>query len=344
MTRIAVVSPYALDRPGGVQEQVLGIVKGLRGRGHDAWAVGPGNPQDVADFVRSVGTVVDIRANRSVAPLALGPGVLVRVRRAVDGADVVHVHEPFMPLTSWGALSAGGRVVGTFHADPSATVRFAYRAAAPLLRRVVAKADAVTVVSPVAGSAIRPFCQDPIEIPNGVALPENHPEADRRPRRVVFLGRDEPRKGLDVLLTAWPSVRNRVPDAELVVMGANRNRLPGGVTALGTVGAEQKWEVLSSGAVMCAPNLGGESFGITLVEAMAAGCAVVASDLAAFAHVLGGTGRLFRVGDATALADVLVGLLEDPAMAAALGAEGRSRAGQFSWDRVLDRYEQVLVR
>lgn len=341
LTRIAVVSPYSLDKPGGVQEQVLGIAAGMRHRGYDAWAVGPGHPRDVPEFVRTIGRPVDVPANRSVAPVALGPGVIRRVHEAVDGADVVHVHEPFVPMASWGGLTSGSRVVATFHADPSAVIRLGYRAAAPLLRRVIDRADVVTAVSPVAASAIRPLGVDSVEIPNGVAMPDTTATVIRHPRRVVFLGRDEPRKGLNILLGAWPAVRSRFPEAELVVMGARRSRLPDGVTALGIVGAEQKWEVLASGAVFCAPNLGGESFGITLVEAMAAGCAVVASDLAAFAHVLGGTGRLFPVGDEAGLVEILVGLLEDPAGTAALGERGCRRAERFSWQRVLDAYEAV---
>ena len=158
---------------------------------------------------------------------------------------------------------------------------------------------------------------------------------------MAFLGRDEPRKGLDVLLEAWPQVVASVPDANLIVMGASRARVPAGVVTLGAVDADRKWEILTASAVFCAPNLGGESFGITLVEGMAAGCAAVASDLPAFIHVLDGAGRVFPVGDAGWLAQTLVEVLGDRDETDRLGEASLARAGDFSWERVLDAYENI---
>ena len=165
---------------------------------------------------------------------------------------------------------------------------------------------------------------------------------------MVFLGRDEPRKGLDVLLGAWPEIKDRHPHAELVVMGAERSELVEGVRFMGRVSEETKERMLRSSEVYVAPNLGGESFGIVLVEAMAAGCGVVASDLASFQDVAGSAARLFATGSITALADGVSEVLGDPSLSARLSLAGPERAAEFSWDRVgpayQECYEKVLSR
>ena len=199
---IAVVCPYALDRFGGVQAQTIGLVERLRGEGHAAWLVAPGRTGP--ERARLVGSTITVPANRSSVPVALGPGVPGRVRRAISGADLVHVHEPLMPLVSWSALAATVPVVGTFHADPSNLIRRSYRVAGPVLgiRRRLA---AVTAVSRVAAAAVEPLFDEVIVIPNAVEV-ETVPEVDRVATRVAFVGRDDARKGLDVLLEAWPGV------------------------------------------------------------------------------------------------------------------------------------------
>ena len=171
---------------------------------------------------------------------------------------------------------------------------------------------------------------------------------DRKRGRVVFLGRDEPRKGLSVLLEAWPLIRSRHPHAELVVMGAERADPPEGVVFLGRVDTEAKERTLRSAEVYVAPNLGGESFGIVLVEAMAAGCAVVASDLAPFRDVAGSAARYFTPGSVDALVEQIQQVLESPSVSARLSEAGPLRADRFSWDRVgpayRDCYERVISR
>lgn len=329
--RIGVVSPYDLGAPGGVQQQVVGLVETARGAGLDAFAVGPGTPSDLGV---DVGGAVTLPANGSRAPLAIGPGSWRRVRRAVADADVVHVHEPFMPLVSVAALTAGRPTVATFHADVPAWVATSYRVGRRAGRAILGDA-VLTAVSPVAAGAL-PW--SPVEvIPNGVEIGPEPGEA-RTPGRVCFLGRDEPRKGLDVLLAAWPAIRLARPEAELVVMGCERPVAPDGVRFLGRVGEEEKRRVLASSEIHVAPNLRGESFGIVLVEAMAAGCAVVASDLPAFRFVTGGTAEVVRVGDASELAAGVVRLLGDGALRRERSRDARARAAAFSWASVLDRY------
>ncbi len=303
--------------------------------------MGPGDSGP--EGARLVGRTVRVRANRSVAPVALGPGVMGRVRAAVQGADVVHVHEPFVPLVAPAALTAGIAVVATFHADASPGVRRLYRIAAPLWKRLLRETRAVTAVSEVAAEPARPLTAAVRIVPNGVEVASYRVPLERRDRRVVFLGRDEPRKGLDVLLTAWPRVRREVPDAELEVLGAVRERAPAGVCFRGRLPDEEKRRALAAAGVFCAPNLGGESFGITVLEGMAAGCAVVASDLRGFRELLGGAGTLVPAGDPAALAAALVRVLREDALRTALATKGSQRAELFDWAHVLDRYLDVYA-
>lgn len=339
--RIAVVSPYALDVPGGVQQQVMGLVHHLRRGGDEAFAVAPaaGDGSDRIDVGRWVG----VRANRSRAPVALSPVVLRRVVEAVSTAQVVHVHEPFVPLVGWAALAARKPTVVTFHADPSRTVRAAYRLCGRRLGRVLRSA-AATTVSRTAGGAIDPLRLRPEEIPNAIDVASFRIPVDREARQVAFVGRPDPRKGRDLLLAAWPEVRSQVGDARLVIIGGGDEPPVAGVRYLGRVTEEEKRTVLATSAVFCAPNRGGESFGITVAEGMAAGCAVVASDLDAFCDVLAGSGLMFPNGDRSALAAALVQAMTDTGLRRRLAERGSARALDFDWGRVTDRYRALYRR
>jgi phosphatidylinositol alpha-mannosyltransferase len=335
--KVAVVCPYAFDAPGGVQDQAARLVRWLRDSGHEAWAVAPGSGGP--EGTRHVGAYRSIRANRSVAPIAVDPRVIRRVGAAVDDADVVHVHEPFMPMVSLGAVFADTPpIVATFHADPGAFARRAYRFAGPVLSFVTSRVAVFTAVSQVAASALGGRDLGIRVIPNGIDLDDFEGPEPRDPRRVLFLGRDEPRKGLDVLLQAWPLVRARVPGAVLRVAGAARQRGPEGTEFLGRVADEEKRAELRAAAVLVAPNLGGESFGIVVVEGMASGCAVVASDIPAFRAVGGDAVQYVSREDPPALADAVAGLLGDPDRAATLGAAARTRSRLFGRDTVLAAY------
>ena len=332
------ISPYALDIPGGVQQQVLGLVEHLRRQGQDAIAVGPaaGSGADRADAGRSLMFPV----NRSRAPIALSPMTVRRVRAAVAGADLIHVHEPMVPLVGWAALRTGRPTVVTFHADPSPLFRSAYRWGRGLVRPFLGDVVA-TAVSRTARRAVEPLGLDVVEIPNAVDVPSFRLETPRDPRRLAFVGRPDPRKGRDLLLSAWPAVRSEVPDARLVVVGGGESPPIDGVEYLGRVSEAEKRSVLAGSGVFCAPNRGGESFGITVAEGMAAGCAVVASDLAAFQDVLGGTGLLFRNGDPAGLADALKAVLADPGRRERLAKESSARVERYDWGRVISRYAEL---
>lgn len=335
------VSPYALDVPGGVQQQVLGLVRHLRKGGEDAFAVGPsaGSGAGRVDAGRSLMFPV----NRSRAPIALSPRAVRRVRSALEVADLVHVHEPMVPLVGWAALRTGRPTVVTFHADPPRLFVAGYRRARGPVRRLLGDVVA-TAVSRTALRAVAPLGLGVEEIPNAVDVRSFQVDTPRNPRQIAFVGRPDPRKGRDLLLSAWPEVRNEVPDARLVIVGGGESPPIGGVSYAGRVSETAKRSILAESGVFCAPNRGGESFGITVAEGMAAGCAVVASDLAAFRDVLGGTGLHFRNGDARSLANTLTAVLADSDLRDRLVAESSARVGRYDWGRVITRYTGLYRR
>ena len=334
--KIAVVCPYAFDTYGGVQDQVARIVGWLRESGHESWAVAPGSGGP--EGTRHVGGFVSVRANRSRAPIALNPMVVKRVAAAVDDADVVHIHEPFMPLVSLGAvLARTPPKVGTFHAAPGRISRGFYRGGSWFLRRVARRLAATTAVSRIAADALGPVAKPDI-VPNGIDLTSYPKDAERVPGRVVFVGRDDPRKGLDVLLDAWPHIRRRSPDATLHVVGVDRSDLIDGVRYLGRVSEERKCEELGHAEVLAAPNWGRESFGIIVLEGLASGCVVVASDIAAFRSVAGDAAAYFTPGDSDALAEEVSEILGSAGRFAEMAAAGKQRSRRFGREEVLGGY------
>lgn len=336
--RIAIVCPYDLEIPGGVQQQCFELAERLRAGREDVVLLGPGR----GPGWETLGNTVSIVANGSRVPFTLNPATFRRLADLTAGMDVVHVHEPFVPLAGWAGLRTGRPTVATFHADPSASVRRLYGGAARIFGRML-KGVELTAVSPVAASALRSGW-GPVEIvPNAVDVASYRPEVVRVSSRVAFLGRDDPRKGLDVLIDVWPGVMEEHPGAELVVIGTERERGPTGVRFTGRVSEAEKRRLLASASIYAAPNLAGESFGIVLVEAMAAGCAVVASDLPAF-RAVAPRARLLVPGDRPAWRDALVELLDDSSSVARLRGGGAEEVARFDWSEVLDRYRSVYRR
>lgn len=332
--KIALISPYDLARFGGVQGQVFDLAKWLREAGHDAWVVGPGR---APSGTISVGKIRVLPANGAAAPISLTPGMRTRITEAVAEADVLHIHEPLMPLVSLGALRVRGvPKVGTFHADPSRFIRSLYGVGRHALRAKLRRLHVRTAVSPVAAAGARHL--GPLRIvPNGldVAL---YAAGRRDGRTVLFVGRDDPRKGLDSLLSAWPTVLNSVPNARLIVAGPVKRDPAAGVEFAGAVDDNAKQALLASADVLCAPNTGGESFGLVVAEGMAAGCAVVATALPAFSYVLGDAGLLVKVGDTPGLAGSVVTVLTDEARRLALQAAARERVRRFDRSAVVAEY------
>ena len=337
--RIGIICPYSFDEPGGVQAHILDLAHVLIARGHHVEVLGPASAStEVPDFVTRGGRSVPIRYNGSVARLSFGPAVRARVREFLTRGrfDVLHIHEPNSPSYSMVALwMATGPIVATYHASSSGS--HLLHLARPLLRPALEKIRGGIAVSEMARRwQVEQLGGDPVLIPNGVdtarfrtarTAPGEIPE-------IVFLGRlDEPRKGLDLLLLAVEHLDRPV---RVTVIGAGRARDVPGIDFVGRVSEEEKAAILGRADIYVAPNTGGESFGIVLVEAMAAGCAVVASDLEAFAAVVGDAGLLFPVGSPSGLAHHLRLLIDDPALRARLIAAGLERARRYDWDTVAE--------
>lgn len=342
--RIGQVCPYDLGEAGGVQQVVTELALHLQVDGADVVVVGPGEPAvDPGVPIRSVGKTVGLPANDSIAPLALSPSVWKRTGTALEDVDLIHIHEPFIPLVGWAALRQTGRpMVVTFHADPPGWVRRLYRVARFVGKRALS-GSTITATGPISAGAVPPDWGAPHIVPIAIDVDSYHSDFERRPKRVTFLGRDEPRKGLSVLLAAWPHIRAVFPDAELEVMGADREIEAPGVTFHGRADEDTKRRILGSSQVFVAPNLRGEGFGVVLVEGMAAGCAVVASDLEAFRYVLGDAGRFFPAGDITALSKEVVSLLDDSEEAQRQVEAARERVRRFDWSTVLESYRSLYA-
>lgn len=353
--RVALVSPYAWDRPGGVQSHVRGLASALRASGHDVLVVAPRVSQRQASDAELVGRAVPVPANGSVAPIAFGPLAAARLRRALKefSPDVVHVHEPLVPsLSLLATIATAAPAVGTFHA--SAPSSFGYRAARPILDRVAARLAARTAVSDAARDlAARYFPGDYALTPNGVdsarfaaAAPLDLGDG----RKVLFLSRIERRKGLQVLVQAMALLGT---PATLIVAGTGPEerrcrRLAAtlGVDArfIGEVSEEDKARVYRSADVYCAPGLGGESFGIVLVEAMAAGAPVVCSDLPGFRDAIGDAALTVPPGDPGRLAGTLDEVLTDEGTARRLSKKGSGRAQSFDWRRLVTNVELIYEK
>ncbi|MEV4312137.1 glycosyltransferase family 4 protein [Actinocrispum sp. NPDC049592] len=359
--RIGIVCPYSFEVPGGVQAHVVDLARALRALGHEVDVLAPADEDTpLPDFVQPAGRAVSIPYNGSVARLSFGPVSYARVRRWIrdHDFDVIHLHEPAAPSLSLLALMiADGPIVATYHT--STTKSRALNAFQIVLQPFMEKITARIAVSALARRVqVEHLGGDAVQVPNGVDVrffAEAKP-LDGYPRQaptIGFVGRfTEPRKGMPVLLAALRQLITRLPDLRLLVVGrgdADDLRREAGpaladrIDLLGQVDDETKARALSSVDVYCAPNTGGESFGVILLEAMAAGTPVVASDLDAFRRVLDDAtaGALTPVGDPTALAEALFRVLTDPAKRATLAAEGSRRVAMFDWSVVAGQVVRV---
>jgi len=328
--RIGLVCPYSFATPGGVQNHVLGLARYLVAAGHRPHILAPGElgPEAAVRAAgcafTSAGAAVPVPYNGSIARVNFGPLSAARVRRWTrDHAfDLLHIHEPITPSVAVLALwAAEVPVVATFHtATPrSRTMRLAGDA----LRAAIEKIDAGIAVSESARTVVvQHLGRDALVVPNGFARDDFGPPEGRggavRPPRLTFLGRvDEPRKGLDVLLDALPAIRAQVPGLDVVVAGRGSRALPAGCRGLGAVSDGDKAALLAASDLFVAPHRERESFGIVLLEAMASGAAVVATDLPAFRDLLTPPGqpprgRVVPGGDPASLARACVEVLTHP--------------------------------
>jgi phosphatidyl-myo-inositol alpha-mannosyltransferase len=375
--RIALVSPYSWTLPGGVTRHIDELGCELIAQGHEVRVLAPVDPDDrltrvlhrrgaeqvaLPDYLIPLGRTVGLHANGSVSNLSVFPDALTRLRRELRAGrfDIVHVHEPIAPVIGWDACCFDDApVVGTFHAY---STKWFPNATATLLgaRRIFNKLHTRIAVSEAARwTGERYFGGHYEVIPNGVdvtAAPEKQKEPGEA-FRVLFVGRDDVRKGLPVLLSAFAGLREHVP-VQLQLIGASTEAvepyiadLNGGthdVEFLGSVDKEELWDELHRADVLCAPSLGGESFGMVLIEAFAAGTPVVASDIAGYRQVVshGRDGLLVPPAEPLELAEALRSLWLDPTRRAAMGMAAKARAADFGWPRVAaavtGAYERAL--
>jgi phosphatidyl-myo-inositol alpha-mannosyltransferase len=363
--RVGMVCPYSFDVPGGVQNHVLGLARYLRQTGHRPCVLAPGElgrataALEIEDFA-SAGAAMPVPYNGSVARVNFGPLSAARVRRWLrDGEfDLIHIHEPITPSISLLALwAAEVPVVATFH---TATPRSrSMQLAGGVLRAAIEKIEAGIAVSESARNVVvQHLGRDAVVIPNGIwfdDFAQGHVAGPLRPSRqprLIFIGRlDERRKGLDVLLAAVPVIRQARPNLEVIVAGQGTRPLPPWCCNLGTITDEAKTALLRSADVFVAPQVARESFGIVLLEAMASGVQIVASDLPSFVDVLGAPqdeqrlGEVFAVGDHRALARAVLRVLDRPNPLRV--ARARQTARNYNWSSVgaavLAIYRAVLA-
>jgi phosphatidyl-myo-inositol alpha-mannosyltransferase len=372
--RIALVTPYSWTYQGGVNRHVEALAEQFLARGDHTRVFAPWDPPDALsrrlhrsdpdvreapDYLVPLGRTFGIGANGAVSNLSPFPEGLVRMRRELRAGDfdVVHVHEPPAPLVSWDAATfRGAPVVGTFHAY--STKAFPNHVASLLgARRIFNQLSARIAVSEAAAwTGRRWFGGDYVVVPNGVdvdaAPAEPKLEADHL--RLVFVGRAEERKGLPVLLTAFEALVEHVPST-LTVIGADPEEVFRRVTdpeaasridVLGKVSDARLWRELGDADVLCAPSLAGESFGMVLIEAMAAGTPVVASRIAGYRDVVTDEvdGILVPPADPQALAEELQRLWHEPERRTAMGEAGRESAQRYAWPRIADEVTTVYER
>lgn len=342
--------PYSLSLPGGVQGQVLGLARALRAQGVDARVVGPCDGPPPEPGVVTVGTTTGVATNGSIAPIAPGPAVARRTRDALRDIDpdVVHLHEPFVPGPTISTLIDGVKpMVGTFHVsgDPVAI----YSMGRSLTRRGSRRLSAAVAVSEEARETASVLLEiECVLLPNGVEVDRFSlapPWPSERPA-IMFVGRHEPRKGLDVLLEAYRGLGD-IADLWVCGDGPDTGRLkasaPEGVAWLGRIDDRELAQRLSGAAVFCAPSVSGESFGIVLVEAMAARTPVVASDIDGYRRVArdGREALLVEPRQAAALADAIRRVLTEPGLGGDLVEAGASRADEFSMDTLAGQYRDI---
>jgi phosphatidyl-myo-inositol alpha-mannosyltransferase len=374
--RVALISPYSYTYPGGVGRHVEALSEQLLESGHEVRLLAPYDPDDrlarvlhrgarpqsrpLPDHLVPVGRTMGLPMNGAVSNLAVFPETVGRVGRELRGGryDVVHVHEPNAPYASWYATElAPVPTVATFHSYSTGALVGRFTANIAGARRLYSKLSARIAVSEAARWTAQRFYGGHYRIiPNGVDLGAARPSFDRPhdELQILFVGRAEARKGLPVLLRAFEALRNAGVRARLTVAGATEAEVEplllerDGVEVAGRVDDDEKWRLLGEADLLCAPSLGGESFGMVLTEAFASGTPVVASAIAGYSDVVthGYDGLLVPVGDAVELGESLRSLAFDPERRQRMSANARQSAERFSWPQVAaevtEIYEQAL--
>ena len=371
--KIALVSPYDYPYSGGVNEHITALDQHFRALGHDTRIIAASSTDEdvLSDHVIKVsGAIVSVSFSGSKARIPYAPAVYRRVKQILkqENFDVVHVHEPAVPMLSLVVLRHSHAVnVGTFHAYREKNML--YDVGKQLLKRAFNRLDGRIFVSDAVREYVtRYFPGEYALIPNGIDCARFHDSSiqpvekfdDGRPN-ILYVGRMDKRKGFRYLMRAFPLIKRAIPDARLIVVGAftdkektpfvryARARRLHGVHFVGYVPGEELPHYYRTATVFCAPSTGFESFGMILLEAMAAGVPIVASDITGYRSVVenGVEGLLAPPKNEQALARAVIELLSDPARRASMSAAGQRKAAQHDWDliaqRVLTYYDQLIA-
>ena len=365
--KIALVCPYDWSKPGGVKAHVANLAEFMLER-HEVRIFAPASEplrdEGMDHLVTAVGRPVPIRYNNSIAPVGLSPRIIMRMKRVLReyGPHVTHIHEPLAPWVSMAATVAGPLPkIGTFHAW--STGDRIYRAMSPFIHKIVSDLSVRVAVSPSAQSfaaeALGLPTADFTILPNGVddtrfATAEPLPDlVDPTRPLLLFVGRLEKRKGLETLIKAFLRLRSQGHHMRLVVVGEGPERercqslvppsLRTEVLFVGAVSHKDLPRYHASADVFVSPANGGESFGIVLLEGMAAGLPVVASNIPGYRTVMtdGVQGRMVPPDDATALAEALEALLANDKLRKAMAAEGLRTSAEYAWPVVGARLEEL---
>ncbi len=375
--KIALVSPYDWRHPGGVNSHLRVLARELRGHGHDVRVLAPATGPLHEAGVISIGRPVPVAASGSVARITLNPRLGRQVREVLEAEqfDVVHVHEPLMPVLPIHVLRQSRAAnpdvvnVGTFHATRDGGNRL-YSYGRRLLKRWYREIDGKIAVSPPAAQYVSRYFRGYYNIiPNGIDIEHwDNPALEPYPEfqgttNILYVGRAEKRKGLGVLIRAFGVVNARNPETRLIVVGPDsraRRRFEESVrntgrrnitfveTGAGGIAYDDLPRYHRSADIFCSPATGHESQGYVLLEAMAAGLPVVASNIDGYASVIthGADGVLVRPKDVMALADALTEMVRNPTRRAELAVEGRKRVEEYGWPRVAQQvisyYERLL--
>ena len=377
--KIALVSPYDYPYPGGVVRHIFYLDKEFRRLGHDVRIIAACS-DDVGEVppqvIKVSGSITHIPFAGSVARITLSPRVYRRVKKILkrEQFDVIHLHEPLIPalplaVLRHAPLSPQSAVVGTFHAYRE-SMHPSYDYARPIFERFFDRLDGRIAVSEAVRDYLAPYLPGDYRIiPNGIDLERFSDPALRPLERfddgklnILFVGRLEKRKGFKYLLGAFAQVKKAVPEARLMVVGAydkedkepfvlyaRQHRLRD-VRFIGPVSEDDLPRYYRTCHVFCAPSTGFESFGIILLEAMAAGKPIVASNIAGYRGVLedGEEGLLVQPEDERRLAEALISLLKDPSLRERMGRQGQATATDYAWHKVaqqvLDYYRELLEK
>ena len=372
--KIALVSPYDYLYPGGVTRHISYLDRHFRDWGYDVRIIAPCSADAGAlpdHLIVASSTVLPVPYSGSIARISLSPRIYWRVKRILrqERFEIVHAHEPLAPALPLAVLRHSKAVnVGTFHAHRETHAVYAY--GKPVAKRFINRLDGRIAVSAAARDSVASYFPGEYEIiPNGIDLERFSPQHVRPAERfaedglnILFVGRLEKRKGFRHLLAAFARVKEQVPEARLMVVGAYdkddkapyllyvRSHRIRGVHFVGYVSEDELPSYYAACHVFCAPSTGYESFGLVLLEAMASGRPLVASDISGYRELLasGREALLVPPGDEVALSEALVRLLRDPALRARMGESGLAKSQGYAWKsvarQVLDYYQELLAR